>query len=49
MCHFPLVCQSLMGLGYSMLASGLWPMVAMVIPEHQLGTAYGVYVWNCYL
>lgn len=31
-----------MGLSYSMLASALWPMVALVIPEHQLGTAYGM-------
>lgn len=31
-----------MGIGYSVLACALWPMVAMVIPEHQLGTAYGV-------
>ncbi|XP_026281506.1 major facilitator superfamily domain-containing protein 1 [Frankliniella occidentalis] len=38
----PFIGTSLMGLGYSMLASGLWPMVSMVIPEHQLGTAYGV-------
>lgn len=32
----------LMGLGYSILACALWPMVALVIPEHQLGTAYGI-------
>ena len=32
----------LMGVGYSVLACALWPMVALVIPEHQLGTAYGV-------
>lgn len=31
-----------MGLAYSMLASGLWPLVALIVPEHQLGTAYGV-------
>lgn len=33
-----------MGLAYSLLASGLWPLVALIIPEHQLGTAYGLYV-----
>ena len=31
-----------MGIGYSILACALWPMVAFVIPEHQLGTAYGI-------
>ena len=31
-----------MGVSYSMLASALWPMVALVVPEYQLGTAYGI-------
>uniref|UniRef100_A0A8C1UVW2 Major facilitator superfamily domain containing 1 n=1 Tax=Cyprinus carpio TaxID=7962 RepID=A0A8C1UVW2_CYPCA len=31
----------LLGLSYSLLACALWPMVAFVVPEHQLGTAYG--------
>jgi len=31
-----------MGIGYSVLACSLWPMVAFIIPEHQLGTAYGI-------
>jgi MFS family permease len=31
-----------MGLAYSMLASSLWPLVALIIPEYQLGTAYGI-------
>ena len=39
---FSFVFQSVMGLAYSVLASALWPMVAMVVPEHQLGTAYGM-------
>jgi hypothetical protein len=34
--------QCLLGVAYSMLASALWPMVALVIPEYQLGTAYGM-------
>ena len=34
--------QSVMGLAYSILASALWPMVALVVKEHQLGTAYGM-------
>jgi hypothetical protein len=28
-----------------MLASALWPMVALVIPDYQLGSAYGMYVF----
>lgn len=32
-----------MGLSYSMLASSLWPLVALIIPEYQLGTAYGMW------
>ncbi|KAK7090746.1 lysosomal dipeptide transporter MFSD1-like [Littorina saxatilis] len=31
-----------MGLAYSVLASALWPMVSLIIPEHQIGTAYGI-------
>ena len=31
-----------MGLAYSVLASALWPLVAVVLPAHQLGTAYGM-------
>lgn len=38
----PYVGMSLMGLSYSMLASSLWPLVALIIPEYQLGTAYGM-------
>lgn len=34
--------QVVMGLAYSVLASALWPMVALIIPENQLGTAYGM-------
>ncbi|XP_066251245.1 major facilitator superfamily domain-containing protein 1-like [Euwallacea similis] len=38
----PYVGIILLGLAYSVLASGLWPLVAIIIPEYQLGTAYGV-------
>lgn len=38
----PWVPMCLMGVGYSILACALWPMVALVIPENQLGTAYGI-------
>eukprot|EP00117_Sycon_ciliatum_P004809 scpid49543/ scgid9021/ Major facilitator superfamily domain-containing protein 1 len=38
----PYAGQILMGTAYSLLACALWPMVAMVMKEHQLGTAYGI-------
>jgi len=33
-----------MGLAFSVVASALWPLVSHVIPRHQIGTAYGMYV-----
>lgn len=36
--YWPVV---LMGVAYSLLASALWPIAALIIPEYQLGTAYG--------
>lgn len=38
----PYICMIIMGLSYSMLASSLWPLIALVTPEYQLGTAYGI-------
>lgn len=38
----PYIGMFIMGLSYSMLASSLWPLVALIIPEYQLGTAYGM-------
>lgn len=38
----PYIGMAIMGLSYSMLASSLWPLVALIIPEYQLGTAYGM-------
>jgi MFS family permease len=38
----PYVGTIIMGMAYSMLASSLWPLVALIIPEYQLGTAYGI-------
>lgn len=38
----PYVAVSIMGLSYSLFASALWTTVAYVVPEHQLGTAYGI-------
>ncbi|XP_012693884.2 major facilitator superfamily domain-containing protein 1 [Clupea harengus] len=37
----PWIAMCLMGGTYSLLACALWPMVSFVVPEHQLGTAYG--------
>jgi hypothetical protein len=37
----PYIAISIMGGAYSLLASALWPVAALIIPEHQLGTAYG--------
>ena len=38
----PYIGTVIMGFAYSMLASSLWPLVALIIPEYQLGTAYGI-------
>jgi MFS family permease len=37
----PYIIMSVLGVAYSMLAASLWPMVSLVVPDHQLGTAYG--------
>lgn len=37
----PYVGMTFLGLGYSLLASALWPMVSLVVPTERLGTAYG--------
>ena len=37
----PYFAIAIMGLAYSLLASALWPIAALIIPEYQLGTAYG--------
>ncbi|GJQ70395.1 hypothetical protein Trydic_g22824 [Trypoxylus dichotomus] len=38
----PFIGTVTMGIGYSLLASALWPLVALIIPEYQMGTAYGI-------
>lgn len=37
----PYICMLSLGFSYSMLAASLWPLIALIIPEYQLGTAYG--------
>ncbi|CAK1603057.1 unnamed protein product [Parnassius mnemosyne] len=32
----------ILGISYSLLASGLWPLVALIVAGNQLGTAYGI-------
>ena len=38
----PYFAMALMGVAYSLLACALWPLVSFIVPEHQLGTAYGM-------
>ncbi|XP_023333048.1 major facilitator superfamily domain-containing protein 1 isoform X2 [Eurytemora carolleeae] len=38
----PFISISCLGVAYSLLASALWPIAALIIPEYQLGTAYGL-------
>ncbi|VVC26875.1 Major facilitator superfamily,Major facilitator superfamily domain [Cinara cedri] len=38
----PYIAMFIMGLSYSILASALWSLIALIIPEHQMGTAYGI-------
>lgn len=47
----PYIAISCLGVAYSLLASALWPIAALLIPEYQLGTAYGlmqVKILNCF-
>ncbi|XP_074602665.1 lysosomal dipeptide transporter MFSD1-like [Brevipalpus obovatus] len=38
----PWIGVSMLGLGYSIIACALWPMIPEIVPEYRLGTAYGV-------
>ena len=38
----PFVPMVLMGISYSLVAASLWPMVSLIVPKQQLGTAYGL-------
>ncbi|XP_063428788.1 major facilitator superfamily domain-containing protein 1-like [Mytilus trossulus] len=38
----PYVAMITMGFSYSVLASALWPIAAQIVPNNQLGTAYGI-------
>lgn len=41
-CSAPAVLMGCLGLSYSILASNLWPLIGIVLPEHQRATAYGL-------
>ncbi|XP_059159544.1 major facilitator superfamily domain-containing protein 1-like [Physella acuta] len=38
----PYIPMVVLGFSYSVLASSIWPLVAFVVPNKQLGTAYGI-------
>merc|ERR1712127_9595 len=38
----PFFAMGIMCFCYSMLAASLWPMVALIVPKRQIGTAYGL-------
>lgn len=38
----PFLLMIVLGLSYSILASSLWPMIGLVVPQHKRGTAYGL-------
>ena len=35
-----------MGVGYSLLAAALWPIIAHIVPLHRQGTAFGKILIN---
>ena len=36
------IAMVVLGIGYSTLASALWPIIALVVPLHRQGTAFGI-------
>ena len=36
---------SLLGIGYSLVPSAMWPTVPKIVPEKNLGTAYSLVYW----
>ena len=37
------IAMVILGIGYSTLASSLWPIIALVVPLHRQGTAFGMF------
>jgi predicted MFS family arabinose efflux permease len=42
---FSIVLIMILGVGFSLVPSAMWPSVPKIIPEHQLGTAYALIFW----
>jgi nitrate/nitrite transporter NarK len=42
---FSIVLIMVLGVGFSLVPSAMWPSVPKIIPEHQLGTAYALIFW----
>ena len=40
--YLPIINTLSLGIFYSIFTSAVWPLVFLLIPEHQLGTAYGI-------
>ncbi len=38
----PIFTMIVFGISYSILASSLWPLVGIILPQHQRATAYGL-------
>ena len=42
---FATVVMIVLGIGFSLVPSAMWPSVPKIIPEKQLGTAYALIFW----
>lgn len=42
---FAILLILILGIGFSLVPSAMWPSVPKIIPEHQLGTAYALIFW----
>lgn len=42
---FAIVLIIILGIGFALVPSAMWPSVPKIVPEHQLGTAYALIFW----
>ena len=42
---FAVILVSILGIAFSLVPSAMWPSVPKIIPQNQLGTAYGLIFW----
>ncbi len=42
---FAVILVIILGIGFSLVPSAMWPSVPKIIPEHQLGTAFALIFW----